>query len=187
MGYRHSKDEILEGAISFALAEGLSRMTFGSLARHLGISDRIIVYYFPSKSDLINEVMGQVGLRVQTTLQSVIKTAATDHKEFVGAVWPALAQRKNDPMFALFFEASGLAVAGVEPYRSMAPALVRAWIDWAEQSIDGPPAIRKTQASAAIATLDGLLLMRQLAGAEVANRAAKGIMSPNTRSSRRGK
>ena len=47
MGYRHTKEEILEGALSVAFDHGLSRLTYGRVARHLGISDRVVVYYFP--------------------------------------------------------------------------------------------------------------------------------------------
>ena len=177
MGYRHSKEEILEGAISFAFAEGLSRLTFGALGRHLGISDRIIVYYFPTKDALVGEVLGAIGLRLQSTLGSVVGSSLPHHKALVEAVWPVVARKKSDPVFALFFEASGLAAAGVEPYRSMAAALVNGWIGWAEQLIGGSPEHRKVEAAAAIAILDGLLLMRQLAGPDAADRAVSGIVS----------
>jgi len=49
MGYRHTKEEILEGALAVAFADGLSQLTYGRVARRLGISDRIVVYYFPSR------------------------------------------------------------------------------------------------------------------------------------------
>jgi len=76
-------------------------------------------------------------------------------------------------VFALFFEANGLAAAGVEPYASFVPELVRSWIEWAAGFVSGTPARRRTEAEAAVALLDGLLLMRLLAGAEAGNRAAK--------------
>ena len=41
--------------IDAVLDEGLSRLTFGRLAKRIGINDRSIVYYFPTKADLIAE------------------------------------------------------------------------------------------------------------------------------------
>ena len=181
MGYRHSKEEILEGAIDAVFDGGLNRLTFGSLAKRLGISDRIIVYYLPSKDDLIGEVLAAIGARLQVALAPALTSQVPDHVAFVQAVWPTLARPEVDPVFAVFFEASGLATAGVEPYRTMAPTLVEGWIAWAEVLIDGTPAFRKTEAAAAIAALDGLLLMRQLAGPEVADRGAKGIAGSKPR------
>ena len=68
MGYKHTKTEILDGAVAEAFDDGLSRLTFGRLARRLGISDRVVVYYFPTKNDLISEVILALGTRLQQTL-----------------------------------------------------------------------------------------------------------------------
>jgi AcrR family transcriptional regulator len=181
MGYRHSKDEILEAAVAFVLEEGLSRLTFGAVASRIGISDRIVVYYFPSKDDLIVEVLRTIGDRLQDALGPSLSTRVPNHVEFVRAVWPSLTNRRSDSVFAVFFEASGLASAGIEPYRSLAPALVNGWIAWAEESIDGNEAHRREQAAAAIATIDGLLLLRRLSGPTMANRAQTAIVGRGRR------
>ena len=76
-------------------------------------------------------------------------------------------------MFGLFFEANGLAATGREPYRTVVPALVQAWIDWAATFVDGPAKQRRIEAETAIAMIDGLLLLRQLAGPAAADRAAR--------------
>ena len=57
--------------------------------------------------------------------------------------------------------------------RTLVPALVRGWIEWASALVAGAPRQRRAEAESAIALLDGLLLLRQLAGAEAANRAAR--------------
>jgi hypothetical protein len=93
----------------------------------------------------------------------------------VRAAWPILARTDADPVFALFFEASGLAATGRDPYRTLVPQLVDAWITWAAEFIAGAPARRRAEAEAAIAQLDGLLLLRQLAGPDAADRAARRI------------
>jgi AcrR family transcriptional regulator len=175
MGYRHTKEEILEAALAAAFDEGLSRLTFGRLARRLGISDRVVVYYFPSKDDLIGEVLGSLGLRLQATLAPTLSTPVDGHAALVRAMWPLLARPEVDPVFALFFEAGGLAAAGVEPYATLVPILMAGWIDWAASFVRGTAAHRRSEASAAIAVLDGLLLVRQLAGAAVADRAARAL------------
>jgi len=48
MGHKHTKEEILDGALRAALDEGLSQLTFGRLAKRMGMNDRMIVYYFPT-------------------------------------------------------------------------------------------------------------------------------------------
>lgn len=172
MGHKHSKEEILEGALASAFDEGLSQLTFGRLAKRLGISDRIVVYYFPTKDELISEVIVALGLRLQETLAAAFAEPAADHLELAGAAWPIVARPETDRTFALFFEANGLAASGREPYRTLVPLLVEGWIDWATAFLTGDAAHRRSQAEAAIALLDGLLLLRQLGGPEAADRAA---------------
>jgi AcrR family transcriptional regulator len=175
VGYRHTKDEILEGAITAALDEGISQLTFGRLAKRLGISDRIVVYYFPTKDDLVNEVLGALGSQLEAALAAMIVAPCADHRDLVRVAWPILATSEVDPVFALFFEAAGLATAGREPYQSFVPQLMAGWIAWAADRIDGPPARRRVEAAAAIATIDGLLILRQLLGPDTANQAAKAL------------
>ena len=175
MGHKHTKEELLEGALTAALDDGLSQLTFGRLAKRLGISDRIVVYYFPTKGDLISEVVVAMGQQLQEALAPAFSTPAAGHREMIRRAWPVLATTEHDRVFALFFEANGLAAVGREPYATLVPTLVDAWISWAAELIDGTPGQRQAEAEAAITLIDGLLLLRQLAGPQAANRAARTI------------
>ena len=165
--------EILEGALAAAMDDGLSQLTFGRVAKRLGVNDRIVVYYFPNKDDLIGEVLYAMGAELQATLAPALSVPARDHQALLRAAWPILARPEADRVFALFFEAGGLAATGREPFRTLVPQLVEAWIEWAAEFISGPQTHRRAEAEAAIALLDGLLMVRQLAGPRVANRAAR--------------
>lgn len=184
MGPKHTRDDILAGALATAFADGLSRLTFGRVASRLGISDRIVVYYFPSKDDLVRAVLGAVAQRLQHALARAFTTRAADHTALVRAAWPIVAHRDADAVFALFFEANGLAASGREPYVSVVPELVDAWITWTATQLEGTARERRAEAETAIALLDGLLLLRQLAGAKAADRAARRLgVATGTRSS----
>lgn len=172
MGYRHSRDEILEGALAVALRDSLGELTFGRVAKHLGVSDRMVVYYFPSKDDLLGEVLLLVGTRLMAVLGRAFAAPAADHLELARTAWPILARPDIDPWFALFFEANGMAAAGRAPYVELVAQLVEAWIGWVAEFFSGTPAQRRAEAEAVVALLDGLLLLRQLGGAAAANRAA---------------
>lgn len=184
MGHKHNRDDVLAGALATAFEHGLSRLSFGRVAATLGISDRIVVYYFPTKDDLVGAVLLAVAAELQETLSRAFDRQAADHIEMLRAAWPVVARADVDPVFALFFEANGLAAAGREPYRTLVPDLVEAWITWAATYLDGPPSQRRTEAETAIAVIDGLLLLRLLAGADAADRAARrlGIRARRARS-----
>lgn len=173
MGHKHAKEEILAGALATAFDVGLSQLTYGRVAKRLGINDRIVVYYFPTKVDLISEVLISMGSQLQQTLAPAFASPRADHLALLRAAWPILAHPDADPVFALFFEANGLAASGRDPFRSLVPQLVDTWIAWAAEFIHGTPEERRTEAETAIAVIDGLLLLRQLAGPDAADRAAR--------------
>ena len=172
MGHKHSREQILEGAVTAAFDEGLSQLTFGRLAKRLGINDRTIVYYFPTKEDLVADVLLTIGGRLQEVLAAAFTTTATDPVQLASAAWPILARPEIDPIFGLYFEAVGLAAAGREPYKTLVTELVRSWAVWLAGFFTGPPRRRQSAAEATIALVDGLLLVRTLAGPDAADRAA---------------
>lgn len=173
MGYRHTREEILDGALAVAFDVGLSRLTFGRVAASMGINDRTVVYYFPTKDELITEVVMSMGVHLQATLGEAFSTPAAGHLELARAAWPVLARAEVDPVFALFFEANGLAAAGRAPFDTLVPALVEGWVTWVMAHLTGTRRERRAEAEATIVLLDGLLLLRQLGGPTSAARAAR--------------
>lgn len=172
MGHKHTREQLLSGALSVALSDGLSQLTFGRVAKVLDISDRTVVYYFPTKNDLITAVLMEMGLELQERVALAFATPAKTHIELAKSAWPVLTSPEVDPVFRLFFEANGLAIAKREPFATVIPALIEAWIEWAASFVEGDPTHRRTEAETAIALIDGLLLLRQLTGPETAHRAA---------------
>ena len=67
-GTKHTREQMLTGALDVAFDEGLSHLTFGSVAARTGVSDRTVVYYLPTKDDLISQVLLEVGSRLQVVL-----------------------------------------------------------------------------------------------------------------------
>jgi AcrR family transcriptional regulator len=172
MGRKHTREQMLDGALAAVFDEGISQLTFGRLAKRLGTNDRTIVYYFPSKDDLVTDVMLTIGAQLMEALDRAFQGPADDHLALARSAWPTLARADLDPLFRVYFEAIGLATAGREPYATLAPQLLSSWIEWLSGFFTGTPSRRRAEAEATVALVDGLVLMRQLAGPAAANRAA---------------
>jgi AcrR family transcriptional regulator len=151
-------------------------LTYGAVARRLGISDRMVVYYFPTKADLSTAVLGELSRQLQEAVVGAVDAQPVDFESLLARAWPVLATPANDRIFGLFFQVVGLASDGSEPYLSAVRTLVMQWADWLEPRIVVPAGCtRRGAALAALATIDGLLLLRRTAGARAANQAVRAM------------
>ncbi len=174
MGYRHSREEILEAAVTVALERGIGSLTFGAVGRALGIPDRTVVYYFPSKDALTAAVLEALGAELERVLAAAFGPERLPLRELLGRAWPVLAEPGADRVFARYFELAGLAAAGHEPYRRLARVMLERWQAWLrDRMVDGEREEAAGEALAALALIDGLLLLRQLLGPGAAEAAAR--------------
>lgn len=174
MGYRHSRDEILEAAVAVALEGGMAGLTFGSVGARLQISDRTVVYYFPTKPALVTEVVEALGADLERVLAQAFGSERRTQTDLVSRAWPVLTTPIADRVFALYFEIIGLASAGQAPYDMLARGLVEGWVQWLAPRMLGSNAdVRRRRALATVAQIDGLLLVRLVLGAAAAHSAAR--------------
>ncbi len=174
MGYKHSREDLLGAATALCIESGIGSLTFASVGQRLGISDRTVVYYFATKAELVTAVIEVLGAQLQDTLAHAFGDTPMSVGDLQRRAWPVLASPDSDPIFAVYFQVVGLASARSEPYVTLAPLLVDAWVDWIEPRIAAATAAeRRQQALAAVAVIDGLLLLRRICGARAANAAAR--------------
>lgn len=174
MGYLHKREDMLAAAVALARAEGLGALSFGRVARIVGTNDRTVVYYFPSKSDLMGAVLDDLGRELQDLLVTAFGDRPLPAHDLLQRSWPVLAQPQADPLIAIFFEIIGQAAVHRSPFDELAPVLLDQWLTWLEPRVDvADPDQRRDQAMALLAQLDGLLLVRIVAGPAAADQAAR--------------
>lgn len=160
--------------MQIVLAEGVSALSFGRVAKELGISDRMVVYYFPTKADFVTAAVFAVGVDLQLMLEKAFGSDLLDARELMQRAWPVLSLKRAQPMFNGFFEIVGLASAGQSPYAELAPVLLNGWIDWLSERVKAPTKTRQREiAASVVAQIDGLLMIRRISGAQIANAAAR--------------
>ena len=77
---RHDMIDTMRGlglkGMAAAFDEGLSCLTFGRVAKRIGVSDRIVVYYFPTKEDLVGGVLAAVGAELGLSREQIGRALA---------------------------------------------------------------------------------------------------------------
>lgn len=174
MGYRHSRDDILQAAVQVALDSGLGGLTFRTVGRRLQIPDRTVVYYFPSKDDLVAAVLERSTAQLRDLLLPA-QEQRVSASVLLQRSWDALRSPAALGPVRVYLESAGLAAQGREPHRSLAAGLIGTWTTLVSQRLSGDPSTRVDRAHALVATLDGLLLLRAVAGDGPADSAARGF------------
>lgn len=176
VGHKHSAASLLDAALAVVHDEGLHRLSFGRVARRAGTSDRVVVYYFPTRDTLVGAVVSEIGRRLLAGLEPVLKgPPAADHRALAARAWLVVREPGSAALLTTYVEAMGLAAGGTAPYTALAPAVVDSWVEQLEAHVAGDPERRRSEALAALALLDGLLLLRLAAGPAQADTAARAL------------
>lgn len=173
MGYRHSRDDVVNAVTEVALSDGLAKLTYRRVAEELGISDRMVVYYLPSKDDLVAAAVTALSERMQALMGRAFGNSRRSAEELISAAWPVLTKKESDRVFQLFLEVIGLSAAKVSPYDRISKVILEEWIDWLSERVAAPSASeRRRTALGVIAQIDGLLLLRHGHSRAAADEAA---------------
>ena len=157
------------------LESGLAALTFKRVGERLHISDRTVVYYFPTKLDLLLAVTDTLVTDMVELLEEAFGSKQLSQEDLMNRAWPVLTTVSADPIFALYFEIVGLAASGHKPYDTLAAGLVAGWVDWLEPRVLGSTKeIRRRRALATVAQIDELLLVRHVLGPASGDAAASG-------------
>lgn len=160
-------------AADAALEGGIGALTYRRVAERLGISDRMVVYYLPSKAELVEAAVGVLSASLQGLLAEAFGDEPRPVDELLASAWPVFAAPEADRVAAIFLEIVGLAAAGTEPFDQLAPALVGAWVEWLTDRVDAGSAVeRRREALGIVARIDGLLVIARTLGPSAAADAA---------------
>ena len=150
---------LAEQATDYVLEHGLIGLSLRPLAQALGTSDRMLLYHFGSKDDLVASV-----LRVSNdrSVQMIARLpSAPDVRTAVRELWTAMLEPSLLRCQRMYVEAAALGLFGSEPYASVVKEANRDWVTAlaAHLSGSGVPADRAGRATALLdAAFSGFLL-----------------------------
>lgn len=160
MRRRHNADDLRDAAVTVTLHRGLAALSFGAVAREAGVPDRTIVYYFPTKADLIATVLDDLVARFMDQLNPAIAPGRVTEPALLEAVWPVLSAPAAQPIVAVYLEACVRAARGAPAERAAAQRLAQTWLSWLAARIEPAPGEdAETAAAGMLARLDGALLL----------------------------
>jgi AcrR family transcriptional regulator len=153
------RDEIAQQATDYALEHGLLGLSLRPLAADLGTSDRMLLYHFAGKDDLVATILRVSNDRSVAEIRAL--APAADVRAAVLHLWEAVTSTSLDRCQRMYVEAAALGLLGREPYASVVREANAVWVAAVAELLvaSGMPPDRGTRA---VALLDAAMMGFQL-------------------------
>lgn len=172
------RKRLLDNAIEYVAANGMSDVSLRTLAAALGTSHRMLIFHFGSKEGLWVEIIRAVERRQREVLGEILPDPAQPVGDAMRAWWKHISDPSLWPNERLFFEIYGQALQGRPHTSELLDGIVDDWLEPITEiniALGVPPAAARAHARLGIAVARGLLLdllaTRDSAGVDAAMEA----------------
>ena len=121
------KEELLDAALSYVVAHGVSDMSLRPLARAVGSSPRALLYHFGSKEELVAHILERAATR-QRRIFAKLKSGNMGGRKACRAIWDVMSAPASETTFRLFFEVYGLALQDRKRFSFFLKRVVQDWL-----------------------------------------------------------
>lgn len=119
------RGELVGAATDYVLEHGLIGLSLRPMAATLGTSDRMLLYHFAGKDDLVAAVLRESNDRSIAHIDALPATSSV--REEVLVLWRAVTSADLDRCQRLYVEAAALGLLGREPYASVVREANSSW------------------------------------------------------------
>lgn len=143
------------------LCTGLAQTSLRELARAAETSDRMLLYYFKDKAEVLSAAIGHVAAQSTAGLDQALPAGhLLPPGELAQRAAMALAGAELRPFMRLWIEMVAAAARGEEPYAGIVAQVMLFFQHWVVVRLAAPPeADPEALARAIIALVDGLALV----------------------------
>ena len=156
------------------LETGLLTASLRPLAKAVGTSDRMLLYYFKDKDALIAAVLDRIAARITLILE---QSAAPEPLPLDVLAPLLIEQMKSEtfwPYLRLWLETAALSAGGDPLYKACGERIGRGFVKWgAQQLAADAEADRQRAAAMLLVQVEGSVLLRSLGLQDVVDRAFK--------------
>ena len=157
----HQRQDALVRMGRHILKHGLAQTSLRQLASAAGVSDRMLLYYFKNKADIMSSVLAYLTLELTYKFEAVLEEGKRYPVDELFAKDAALCCSPDmRPYMRLGIEINVAAGRGEVPYVDIAKDIVTGFIAWIEARLDTQDDdLRKKQAGMILVMIDGLAMI----------------------------
>jgi AcrR family transcriptional regulator len=166
---------ILERLADHVLAHGLSASSLRPLAKAAGTSDRMLLYYFADKAEMMTATLGVIAMRIMAAMEARKAPEPLPFDHLLPIMLDAIVDDELWPFMRVWLEIASLAANGDAFYRAVGEQLGRGFLAWGAGQIDAPnEAQRQSEAARMLVMAEGMVVLKSI-GLDGDARAAFGL------------
>jgi AcrR family transcriptional regulator len=121
------REELAALATDYALDHGLIGLSLRPLAEALGTSDRMLLYHFAGKDDLVATLLRTSNDRSVEAVRALPRSRGV--RAAVLDLWRVSTSDESDRCHRMYVEAAALGLLGREPYASVVREANQRWVE----------------------------------------------------------
>jgi len=151
--------EIVEKLAAHFLGTGLGDTGLRRLAEVADTSDRMLLYYFENKEEILAAVLTEIGAGFTEKLDGVFGTTPLSPARAVALIWGMLKDDAYAQQLRLWLDLSSRASRGDPFFGAIVSEMAEGWIGWLGGMIDVPASDKRALAVLIMGALDGQLIL----------------------------
>ncbi len=157
---REEKRSALTKQIADALlTAGVADIPLRDLAAQIGTSDRMLLYYFADKTDLVLSSLNVMSTELAGELDARL-SARSSPAGLLTEASKLLASKDLSRLLAVWADVSARGSRGEQPFVTIARNSIQWWLEWLENRLDMPPTEQRRDAAIAVlAVIEGMRLL----------------------------
>lgn len=170
------KNQLLKALGAHILENGLANVSLRPLARAAGTSDRMLIYHFGTKDQLIEAVLGQLASDLETILTTgvpVEKSRSLDACLF--EIMQVLRADDVRRYLLVWLEIVAAAGLGNERFKVIGSEMLRRFLPWLKARLPEDVTDRDATAATLLALVEGCVVMDAVGMAATANLATRNL------------
>ena len=176
---KERREAAIERMADHVLSEGLAAATLRTLAAAAGTSDRMLLYYFADKDELITATLDRIATRMIVQLNDAIPVEPRrPFSDLLEQVWAAMAAESLQPFMPLWLDLASGAARGLEPHRDVAGKIADGFLAWVSIRLrledDGEPS---SLAPLFLVAIEGMYLLKAVGRGRILDLAASELAS----------
>jgi AcrR family transcriptional regulator len=129
---------IVERLAEHVLANGLSASSLRPLAKAAGTSDRMLLYYFADKAEMMTATLGLIATRIMAVMEVRKAPEPLPFGQLLPLLLDAIVDDEMWPFMRVWLEIASLSAQGDAFYRAVGEQLGRGFLAWGASQIAAP-------------------------------------------------